>query len=71
MKVVTSWYIRNGEWAFILFLLNMLWFLCSLSGLIVLGVFLATVAMFAVTRKLIMSEEKISIFYIVLEDIQS
>lgn len=61
MKSVTSWYIRIGEWAFNLFLLNILWLLFSLLGLFVLGIFPATVALFAVMRKLIMSTENVSI----------
>jgi uncharacterized membrane protein YesL len=46
MKSVTSWYIRIGEWAFNLFLLNILWLFFSLLGLFVLGIFPATVALF-------------------------
>ncbi|MFC0272771.1 YesL family protein [Metabacillus herbersteinensis] len=62
MKGVTSWYIRIGEWAFNLFLLNILWLFFSLLGLFVLGIFPATVALFAVIRKLIMSTENVSMF---------
>lgn len=61
MKGVTSWYIRIGEWAFHLFVLNILWFLFSLSGLFILGIFPATAAIHAVMRKLIMSADNVSI----------
>ena len=62
MKGVTSWYIRAGEWALTLFLLNMLWVLFSLLGLFVFGLFPATVSMFAVIRKLIMYNEDVHVF---------
>ncbi|WP_175639355.1 YesL family protein [Metabacillus schmidteae] len=59
MKNVTSWYIRFGEWTFHLFVLNLLWCLFSVLGLFAFGIFPATVAMFAVMRKLIMSQDDV------------
>lgn len=62
MNNVSGWYIRFGEWALKLFLLNLLWFIFSVLGLLVLGIFPATAALFAVMRKLLMQSEDISIF---------
>ncbi|MFC4321205.1 YesL family protein [Litchfieldia salsa] len=57
MQTVTTWYIRFGDWALKLFLLNLLWILFSFVGLFIGGIFPATVALFAVMRKLLMSDE--------------
>ena len=62
MKGVTSWYIRAGEWALNLFLLNVLWILFSALGLFAFGIFPATAAMFAVIRKLNMAKEDVHVF---------
>ena len=42
--------------------INILWILFTLVGLVIFGIFPATAAMFAVTRKLIKDEEKFDIF---------
>lgn len=65
MQGITNWYIRIGEWALNLFLLNILWFLSLLLGLVVVGVFPATVALFTVMRKLTMGSEDISVVKLV------
>jgi uncharacterized membrane protein YesL len=57
MNGFTGWYIRLGMFGFNLFLLNMLWVVFSFLGLFVLGVFPATAALFAVTRKLVMAPQ--------------
>jgi uncharacterized membrane protein YesL len=62
MQAVTSWYIRLGDWALKLFLLNLLWILFSLIGLLIGGIFPATVALFAVIRKLIMPNQDVPLF---------
>jgi uncharacterized membrane protein YesL len=61
MKGIAAWYIHLGMFGFNLFLLNMLWVAFSFLGLFVLGVFPATVALFAVTRKLVMEPQEVSI----------
>ncbi|WP_112182338.1 MULTISPECIES: YesL family protein [Paraliobacillus] len=57
-----EWYIRIGELGLKLFYLNLLWFFFSLLGLIIVGVFPATAAMFNVLRKLIIESEDTPIF---------
>lgn len=66
MKNISEWYIRFGEWSLKLFLLNLLWLLFSIAGLFVFGLFPATVALFAVIRKLTMDSREISIFKLFL-----
>ncbi|AUD14796.1 hypothetical protein CXF77_04495 [Planococcus sp. MB-3u-09] len=53
----TQWYMRLGNWGFNLVLLNLLWLLFSFSGLVVLGIFPATAALFAVMRLMIMETD--------------
>ncbi|OIJ15130.1 hypothetical protein BKP37_06850 [Anaerobacillus alkalilacustris] len=53
----SQWYIRLGNWAFNLVLLNLLWFLFSFLGLFIVGFFPATAALFAVLRQLVMDDE--------------
>ncbi|WP_332630487.1 YesL family protein [Halalkalibacter flavus] len=57
----SPWYMRLGTLAFNLVLLNLLWFLFSLLGLFIVGLFPATAAMFAVLRQSIMEDEDISV----------
>jgi uncharacterized membrane protein YesL len=59
---ISEWYIKLGNWAFKLFYLNILWMLFTLMGFVILGVFPATTALFAVIRKLIMEDEDTHIF---------
>jgi uncharacterized membrane protein YesL len=54
---MSPWYMRLGNWAFNLVLLNLLWFLFSVFGLFIIGFFPATAALFAVLRQLIMEDE--------------
>ncbi|WP_100407912.1 YesL family protein [Bacillus solitudinis] len=62
MKNLSEWYIRLGVWGLNLFLLNLFWFLFSIVGLFVFGVFPATVALFTVMRTLVMEKEEIPLF---------
>lgn len=55
------WYMRWGNWGFNLVLLNILWIFFSLAGLIVLTLFPATAALFAVLRSLLIEDEDLSI----------
>ncbi|MGP4039182.1 YesL family protein [Gracilibacillus sp. D59] len=57
MENISEWYMRLGNWVFKLFFLNILWVLFTLMGIVILGIFPATTALFAVTRKLIMQDE--------------
>ncbi|UAL47139.1 DUF624 domain-containing protein [Sutcliffiella horikoshii] len=57
MLDMSQWYIRLGNWAFNLVLLNFLWILFSISGLLIAGIFPATAAMFAVLKQMIMEDE--------------
>lgn len=50
------------EWISRLALLNLLWISFSLLGLVIFGLFPATVAMFAVVRKWMLGKEDVSIF---------
>ncbi|RKL66855.1 hypothetical protein CR203_13570 [Salipaludibacillus neizhouensis] len=52
--------IRIGVWIFNVFLLNLLWFIFSLLGLIIFGLFPATAALFSVLRNLIMETDDLS-----------
>ncbi|MDQ0257057.1 putative membrane protein YesL [Evansella vedderi] len=58
----TQWYIRLGNWGFNLLLLNILWVLFSCIGLIIVGIFPATAALFAVLRELIMEDADTPVF---------
>ncbi|WP_404445812.1 DUF624 domain-containing protein [Sutcliffiella horikoshii] len=58
---MSQWYIRLGNWAFNLVLLNLLWVLFSISGLLIAGLFPATAAMFAVLKQMIMEDEDTAI----------
>ncbi|WP_051475690.1 DUF624 domain-containing protein [Bacillus sp. J37] len=65
MKALGTKYVQLGEWCLNLFLLNCLWFIFSLVGAFLLGIFPATVALFAVLRKLTMEpEEEVRIFHL-------
>ncbi|WP_208585682.1 YesL family protein [Gracilibacillus suaedae] len=65
------WYMRLGNLGFNLILLNILWIMFSLLGLIVLGFFPATVALFAVIRKLIMVDEDMPVWTEFIEQFKS
>src|SRR5690625_3277783 len=51
---ITQWFVKIVH-------LNILWFLFTLMGLLIFGVFPATVAMFTIMRKWIMGEKHIHI----------
>jgi len=53
---------RGSEWIMRLAYLNILWIAFTLVGLVVFGLFPATVSMFAVTRKWVMGDTEIPIF---------
>lgn len=55
-------YIRLGNWGLKLFFLNILWVLFSLVGLVFLGLFPATLAVFSVQRKLVLTSEDTPVF---------
>lgn len=57
-----KWYLRIGTLGFNLLLLNLLWISFSLLGLIILGLFPATVALFSVLRQAIIFDDDTSIF---------
>lgn len=56
-----------SEWIVRLAYLNLLWVVFTLMGLVVLGFFPATTAMFAICRKWLSGEEDISIFKIFMK----
>lgn len=58
-------------WIMRLIYLNLLWLLFTVVGLIALGIFPATAAMFAVTRKWIQGETDVPIFTTFLESFKS
>lgn len=62
MKGIPEWYMRFGDWVLKLLILNILWVMFTLLGLIIFGFFPATVALFAVIRKLVMQDDDVSIF---------
>ncbi|WP_216776541.1 YesL family protein [Metabacillus halosaccharovorans] len=62
MRALGIKYVQLGEWCLNLFLLNCLWFMFSLIGGFFLGIFPATVALFAVLRKLTMEPGEVRIF---------
>jgi len=51
---ITQWFVR-------IVYLNLLWFLYTLMGLVIFGIFPSTIAMFTVVRKWMMGEKDISI----------
>ncbi|GAA0291522.1 putative membrane protein YesL [Gracilibacillus halotolerans] len=62
MNKSISVYITVGEWLFKILLLNIYWFIFSLVGLFVLGLFPATTALFATIRQDIKSEDDVRLF---------
>lgn len=62
MKGIPEWYMRFGDWVLKLLILNILWVMFTLVGLIIFGFFPATVALFAVMRKLVMQRDDVPIF---------
>ncbi|MDX8045102.1 DUF624 domain-containing protein [Gracilibacillus sp. S3-1-1] len=62
MNKGVSLYITIGEWIFKILLLNIYWFIFSLLGLFIAGVFPATAALFATIRQDIKSENDIKLF---------
>ncbi|MFC4402688.1 YesL family protein [Gracilibacillus xinjiangensis] len=62
MKNISTWYMTFGEWMFKLFILNFLWVLFTIAGIGVLGIFPATIALYATIRKELQSEHDIKIF---------
>jgi uncharacterized membrane protein YesL len=71
MADMSQWYIRLGNWGFNLILLNILWILFSVSGLLVLGFFPATAAMFAVLKHMIMEDEDTAIVKLFIHKFKS
>ncbi|WP_339147987.1 MULTISPECIES: DUF624 domain-containing protein [unclassified Sutcliffiella] len=61
MLDMSQWYIRLGNWAFNLVLLNLLWIIFSISGLLIAGIFPATAAMFAVLKQMMIEDEDIAV----------
>ncbi|SFM18734.1 Uncharacterized membrane protein YesL [Gracilibacillus orientalis] len=57
-----STYITIGEWIFKILLLNLYWFIFSVLGLFIVGIFPATVALFATIRQDIKTEDDIKLF---------
>ncbi|SHM66314.1 YesL family protein [Gracilibacillus kekensis] len=55
-------YIGIGEWLFKIILLNLYWFLFTVLGLLFLGLFPATVALFATIRQDLKSEDDSKLF---------
>ncbi|WP_309090389.1 YesL family protein [Domibacillus sp.] len=62
VQMMTNGVYRFCEWVTRLAYLNVLWIAFSLAGLLVLGFFPATAALFAVTRKWAMGETDIPVF---------
>ncbi|MBT2757814.1 YesL family protein [Mesobacillus foraminis] len=62
MSGLMSAFYRISEWIMRFAYLNILWIFFTLTGLIVLGIFPATVAIFAVNRKWVMGETDIPVF---------
>jgi len=61
-KGMLSGIYRISEKVMLIAYTNILWILFSLLGFVFAGIFPATIAMFAVTRKLILEEEQVPIF---------
>ncbi|GAB2557546.1 YesL family protein [Gracilibacillus alcaliphilus] len=55
-------YISIGEWLFKIILLNIYWFVFSLAGLFLFGLFPATAALFATIRQELKSETDVKLF---------
>ncbi|MBP3041698.1 YesL family protein [Bacillaceae bacterium Marseille-Q3522] len=53
---------RISEWITKLMYVNLMWIICTITGLGVLGIFPATSAMFAVTRRWVIGEKDIPVF---------
>lgn len=66
MMDMSRWYLRLGTWLFNLFLLNLLWIFFTFAGFIVLGIFPATAALFAVHRRSIMEDNDIPVLKLFL-----
>lgn len=62
MRGIPGWYMQFGNWVLKLLILNMLWVMFTLVGLVVFGFFPATIALFAVIRKLVMQNDDAPIF---------
>ena len=60
--IESRWYMRVGNLGFNLLALNLFWLLFSTLGLYVLGIFPATVALFAVVKQLIIEKDDIQVF---------
>jgi uncharacterized membrane protein YesL len=57
VKIIANGYVFIGNWGLRLFLLNVMWFLSSLIGLVIFGISPATAALFGVIRKLMMASD--------------
>ncbi|WP_202077711.1 YesL family protein [Caldalkalibacillus salinus] len=67
MNGLMGGFYKVSEWIMRLAYVNLLWILFTLCGLIILGFFPATAAMFAITRKWIMGEVEVPVFRSFLE----
>ncbi|MDX8045528.1 DUF624 domain-containing protein [Gracilibacillus sp. S3-1-1] len=67
----SRWYIRLGNLGFNLIMLNIMWVICSFVGLVVFGFFPATVALFAVIRKIILEDEAGSIYLLFIQQFKA
>ena len=61
MYDMSRWYIRLGNWCFNIVLLNILWIVSSMTGLLIFGLFPATAAVFSVLKKMIMEDENAAV----------
>lgn len=61
MTKVSGFLFRFSEWVMRFALLHLLWITCSLLGLLIFGLFPATIAMFVVMRKWVMGETEVPI----------
>ncbi|GAF63185.1 hypothetical protein BTS2_0076 [Bacillus sp. TS-2] len=57
MNQISTWYIRLGQMALQLFLLNLYWILGTLMGLFIFGLFPATAGLFASLRRILQDED--------------
>ncbi|OLS42170.1 YesL family protein [Bacillus sp. MRMR6] len=62
MNGVLGGFYRLCEWVMKLAYINILWIFFSILGLVVLGLFPATTAMFAIVRKMLMGEDDVPVF---------
>ncbi|MDQ0231204.1 YesL family protein [Metabacillus malikii] len=62
MANISEWYVKLGDWSLRLFILNLYWIFFTIAGLVMFGLFPATVALFTVTRKLLFEEKEVPIF---------